>query len=211
MLSASNASIISLRERENRLALILILCSVNAWIITVLVVPVVSMKFWDIGNKLVNDDTWGGSNVGVVVNLSVFIVIVVVVKCVAVIEVWVVLFIRTEAIVTIRTISVISLVIYGISISMSLRATVSAEVRSAEAVNAGASICVSINLGGVGVIVENFNFTAEGGERSTERGRVAVGVVVILIIGRAETAENTITVISAEVVIRAVIRINTVS
>ena len=160
---------------------------------------------------MVNNDSWGGSDVGVVVNLSVFIVIVVVVKCVAVIEVWVVLFIRTEAIVTIRTISVISLVIYGISISMSLRATVSAEVRSAEAVNAGASIGVSINLRGVGVIVENFNFTAEGGERSTERGRVAVGVVVILIIGRAETAENTITVISAEVVIRAVIRINTVS
>ena len=36
-------------------------------------------------------------------------------------------------------------------------------------------------------------------------------MVVIGIIGRAETAEDTITVVSAEVVIRAVIRINTVS
>ena len=170
MLSASNASIISLRERENRLALIFILCSVNAGVIHVLVVDVVSMEFWDIRDKLVNDNAWGWSDVSVVVDLSVFIVIVVVVKCVAVVEVWVVLLIRTEAVITIRTISVITNVVYGISVTVSLRTTISTEVRSAEAINAGASISVSINLRGVRVIVENLNFTAEGGQGSTERG-----------------------------------------
>lgn len=194
-------------ERENRLTLILILCSVNAWVSRELVCDMVSMLGWDVRDKLVNNDSWGWSDVGVVIDLSVFIVIVVVVKCVAVVEVWVVLVIRTETIIAIRTISVITNVVSGISITMSLWAAVSTEVRSAEAINAGASISVSINLRGVGVIVENFDFTSEGGKRATEGGRVVICVVVILIIGRAETAENTITVVPAEVVIRAVVRI----
>ena len=57
------------------------------------------------------------------------------------------------------------------------------------------------------MIVENFDFTAKGGERTAERGRVTKGVIVIRVIGRAETAEDTVTVASSEVVIRAVVRI----
>jgi len=51
---------------------------------------------------------------------------------------------------------------------MTLSSSVPTEVRSGERIDTGATISVSINLLGVVVIVENFNFTAERRERSKE-------------------------------------------